>query len=53
MSFFKNGGQEDKTGPVWRAGTSGKGEDIRKGCRRMNVVEIFCTHGCKWKNETC
>jgi hypothetical protein len=22
--------------------TSGRGEDIRKGCRRVNVVEILC-----------
>jgi hypothetical protein len=27
-------------------------EDIRKGCRRVNMVEILCTHVCKWKNET-
>jgi hypothetical protein len=25
-------------------GTSGRGQDIRKGCRRMNMVEILCTH---------
>jgi hypothetical protein len=24
--------------------TSGRGEDIRKGCRRVNVMEILCTH---------
>jgi hypothetical protein len=35
------------------AGKSGRGEDIRKGCRRMNMVEIICTHVRKWKNETC
>jgi hypothetical protein len=30
-----------------------EGEDIRKGCRRVNVMEILCTHVCKWRNETC
>jgi hypothetical protein len=35
------------------AGTSGRRKDIRKGCRRVNMVEILCTHVCKWKNETC
>jgi hypothetical protein len=25
-------------------GTCGTEEDIRKGCRRVNVVEILCTH---------
>jgi hypothetical protein len=29
--FFKNREQKDKTGSVWGAGTSGRGEDIRKG----------------------
>jgi hypothetical protein len=24
--------------------TSGMGEDIRKGCRRESMVEIFCAH---------
>jgi hypothetical protein len=28
-------------------------EDVRKGWRRLNVVEILCTHAWKWKNETC
>jgi hypothetical protein len=27
--------------------------DIRKGFRRVNVVEIFCTHVQKWKKKTC
>jgi hypothetical protein len=26
---------------------------IRKRYRRVNMVEILCTHVCKWKNETC
>jgi hypothetical protein len=25
-------------------GISGRGEDIRKGWRRVNVAEILCTH---------
>jgi hypothetical protein len=36
-SFFKNGEQEGKTGPVWGVGNSGKGGDIGKGCRRVKV----------------
>jgi hypothetical protein len=28
-----------------------EGEKIRKGCRRVNMVEILCPHACKWKNE--
>jgi hypothetical protein len=38
--FPKNKEQEGKIG----VGTSGKGEDIKKGCRRVNMVEIICTH---------
>jgi hypothetical protein len=28
-------------------------EDMGKGCGRVNMVQILCTHVCKWKNETC
>jgi hypothetical protein len=31
--FYKNGEQEGKTGP-WGIDSSGREEDIRKGCRR-------------------
>jgi hypothetical protein len=41
--FYKNREQEGKTGPVWKIYTSGMREDIRKRCRRMNMVEI-CRH---------
>jgi hypothetical protein len=34
-------------------GTNGRGEDIRKGYRRVNMVQILCTYVCKWKNDTC
>jgi hypothetical protein len=37
----------------WVAGISGRGEDIRKGYKRVNMVEILGTHVYKWKNETC
>jgi hypothetical protein len=50
--FYKNDEQEGKTGPVWRAGTSGSREDIRKECWRMNIVGILCTHVYKWKRYT-
>jgi hypothetical protein len=33
----------------WGVGTSGRAEDVEKGCRRMNTVQIFCTNVCKWK----
>jgi hypothetical protein len=50
--LYKNGEQEGKAGPVLGVSTSGRGKDIRKRHRRVNMVEIFCTHVCKWKNET-
>jgi hypothetical protein len=49
--FFTKTEQDSKTGPVCGVGTSGE-EDIRKGCRRVNMVEILCTHVCEWK-KTC
>jgi hypothetical protein len=44
MSFFQNREQEGKTGPVWALVPMGRREDISKGCRRVNVVEILCTY---------
>jgi hypothetical protein len=35
------------------AGTSGRGENIRKECGRVSMMEILCSHVQKWKNETC
>jgi hypothetical protein len=37
----------------WGIGTSKRGEDMERVGRRVNVVDIFCTHVCKLKNETC
>jgi hypothetical protein len=25
---------------------------VGKGCRRVNMMQILCTHVFKWKNET-
>jgi hypothetical protein len=33
--------------------TSGRGEEVGKGCERVNMVQILCIHIWKWKNETC
>jgi hypothetical protein len=30
-----------------------EGEDVEGGHRRVSVVQIRCTHVCKWKNDTC
>jgi hypothetical protein len=44
--FYKIGEKKGGTGLAWAGGfgTSGSGEEVGKGCRRMNMVEIFCTH---------
>jgi hypothetical protein len=41
--FFKKREQEGKLGPVWGLAPVG-GEGYKKGCRKMNMVEILCTH---------
>jgi hypothetical protein len=41
MSLFKNGEEEGKTGPVWELAPVGGGQDIKKGCRRVNMVEYY------------
>jgi hypothetical protein len=42
------GEQEDKKGPVWKLAPV-RGEDLRKGYRRVNMVEYYVLT----KNETC
>jgi hypothetical protein len=44
MPFLKNREQEGKISFCLGLGTSEREEDIRKGCRRMNVVEVIYTH---------
>jgi hypothetical protein len=51
--IYKNRKQEGRTSPVWGIFSSGKRYDMERGCRRVNMVQILCTHGCKWKIETC
>jgi hypothetical protein len=46
--FYKIGEGEGRTVFAWR-----KGEEVGKGCRRVNMVQILCTHVHKLKNETC
>jgi hypothetical protein len=42
--------QKQRIDPVWGVSTSGSGEDAGM---RLNMVQILCTHVCKWKNEIC
>jgi hypothetical protein len=51
--LFKIRDQKGSIGPVWGVGINGKGDDMGKGCRRVNMVKILCIHMCKWENETC
>jgi hypothetical protein len=49
MSFFyKNGEKEVRIVPVWGVGTSVRGNDVKKVCRRGNTVKILFTNACKW-----
>jgi hypothetical protein len=46
--------REEQILPGGRGGTSGKEEDGERRYRRVNIMEILCTHVCKWeKNDTC
>jgi hypothetical protein len=44
MSFFHNSEQEGKSVPALVVDPSGKGEDIRKVCGWVNMMEILRTH---------
>jgi hypothetical protein len=48
--FFEIKGQEGRIGTVWQVPVGG--EDVEKGCSRVDMVQILCTHICKWKNDT-
>jgi hypothetical protein len=53
-SVTKSKNRRVDQGPIWvRVGTSGRGEEVGKVCRKVNIVQILCTHVCKWKNDTC
>jgi hypothetical protein len=53
ISFFffiyKIREQEGRTGLARGIGTSGGGDVVGKGCRRVSIMQILCTHVCKWK----
>jgi hypothetical protein len=51
--FYKIGEQEGRTGPVRGIGTSGSGKEVGKECQRVNIVQIVCTHVCRWKKGAC
>jgi hypothetical protein len=43
--FYKIGEQEGRTGPAsGRGWYQCRGEEVRKGCGRVNMEEILCTH---------
>jgi hypothetical protein len=50
--FYKIGEQEGRTGTAWGGLVPVGGEEVGKGCGRVNIVQILCTHECKWKNDT-
>jgi hypothetical protein len=52
--FCKTGEQEGCKSPAVVGGAGGcwyQWEGER--CRRVNMVQILCTHICIWKNDTC
>jgi hypothetical protein len=53
FSFYKIREQEGRTGPIWGDWYQWEGEDMGRDCRRVNIVQILCTHVYKWKTETC
>jgi hypothetical protein len=44
MSFSQKQRTGRQNSSYLGVGTSGSRENIRKGCRRMNMMEILCTH---------
>jgi hypothetical protein len=46
-------GGTDPAGEGKGVGTGGRREEVGQEYRRVRMVQILCTHACKWKNETC
>jgi hypothetical protein len=44
--FVKIREQEGRTGPVWRGLDTSEEEDVRKGCRSVNMVQILYLNVC-------
>jgi hypothetical protein len=42
--FYKNREQEGKIVPVLWVGTTWSREDIKKGCQRVNIVQLLYIH---------
>jgi hypothetical protein len=42
-------GHKDRTDPFCGVGTNEMTDYVGKECRRLNMVQILCTHACKWK----
>jgi hypothetical protein len=52
--FFFYKIKEGRTGHARRGGLEQwEGGGSRERVWRMNMVQILCTHVCKWKNDTC
>jgi hypothetical protein len=51
--LYKIGGQEDGTGPALGRLAPLVCWGGSEMWRRMNTVQILCTHVCKWKNDIC
>jgi ribosomal protein L32E len=44
LQKWRTGGQISS---CLRGGISGRGEDVERGYRRVNMVQILCTYKCK------
>jgi hypothetical protein len=44
---------EQETGTVLSRGGWYQWEEVGNECTEVNMVQILCTHACKWKNDTC
>jgi hypothetical protein len=50
--FFQNEEQQGKTVPIWGFIPVAV-EDMRKGWKKVNIIEILHTHVWKWNNKAC
>jgi hypothetical protein len=50
--FCKIAKQEGRIGPTWEIETNERVEEVGKGFKMVNIVQILYTHKCKQKKDT-
>jgi hypothetical protein len=51
LSFAKSENRRAEQVLRGRSWGGGMEEEVGEGCKRVNMMQILCTHGCKWTKK--